>query len=413
MITQELLSYIKDQIAQGATREQIKNTLLTHDWTDLDIEEAFQNLGLQTLQNSIPERPQYTEQSTGTVIRERKNIFPKILIGLAIVVIVALGAMIYLDSQKLSPEEVFARMGTEISSIESFQYSADVEGNIISTTEENAQKNNTINVHVEGQSDNPDLKNIFDVKTDLLDNKLVDFSFEMRTFSNNNYLKPIKVPEIEDFDLSSLENQWIIFEASDIEENFDTEGVLPEFAFSNIKKQGILSNAINNQLIAVNEVFPSEMINGTQSYHYSLLIDQDTLKNISKNLEINTAEIWIGETDFLPRKIYLDVKDQENSVSTDLNIEIYFTSFNTPMNIEEPKDTKTVEQVFEEIFTSLFDFGEDDSLLGLDTDNDGLVDDLEEIFGTNPNNPDTDGDGVMDGVEVEQDTNPNGSGSLF
>jgi hypothetical protein len=35
-----------------------------------------------------------------------------------------------------------------------------------------------------------------------------------------------------------------------------------------------------------------------------------------------------------------------------------------------------------------------------DADNDGLTDDLERLFGTDPNNPDTDGDGVPDGEEL-------------
>ena len=42
-----------------------------------------------------------------------------------------------------------------------------------------------------------------------------------------------------------------------------------------------------------------------------------------------------------------------------------------------------------------------------DSDGDGLSDDLESSFGTNPFNPDTDGDGSNDRFEIEEDTNPN------
>jgi hypothetical protein len=38
--------------------------------------------------------------------------------------------------------------------------------------------------------------------------------------------------------------------------------------------------------------------------------------------------------------------------------------------------------------------------VGGDTDGDGIPDDLEPVFGTDPNNPDTDGDGLSDGDEV-------------
>jgi hypothetical protein len=43
----------------------------------------------------------------------------------------------------------------------------------------------------------------------------------------------------------------------------------------------------------------------------------------------------------------------------------------------------------------------------IDSDDDGLSDDLESIYGTNPNNPDTDGDGLNDRFEIEEDTDPN------
>ena len=41
-----------------------------------------------------------------------------------------------------------------------------------------------------------------------------------------------------------------------------------------------------------------------------------------------------------------------------------------------------------------------------DSDNDGLKDWEEELYGTDPNNPDTDGDGYLDGQEVNSGHNP-------
>jgi hypothetical protein len=42
----------------------------------------------------------------------------------------------------------------------------------------------------------------------------------------------------------------------------------------------------------------------------------------------------------------------------------------------------------------------------IDSDGDGLMDDEEEILGTDPNNPDSDGDGIIDGDEIDQGTDP-------
>lgn len=48
----------------------------------------------------------------------------------------------------------------------------------------------------------------------------------------------------------------------------------------------------------------------------------------------------------------------------------------------------------------------------LDTDNDGLTDLEETIFGTDLKNPDTDGDGYSDSEEVKNGYNPNGPGKF-
>lgn len=42
----------------------------------------------------------------------------------------------------------------------------------------------------------------------------------------------------------------------------------------------------------------------------------------------------------------------------------------------------------------------------VDTDNDGLSDEREAYFYTDPNNPDTDGDGYLDGEEIDQGFSP-------
>lgn len=53
--------------------------------------------------------------------------------------------------------------------------------------------------------------------------------------------------------------------------------------------------------------------------------------------------------------------------------------------------------------------------IGHDSDNDGLKDWEEALFGTNPENPDSDEDGMLDGKEVESARDPlvSGAGDIF
>lgn len=51
-------------------------------------------------------------------------------------------------------------------------------------------------------------------------------------------------------------------------------------------------------------------------------------------------------------------------------------------------------------------------MLVKDSDHDGISDDDEKVFGTDPQNPDSDGDGFLDGAEVKEGYNPLGEGKL-
>lgn len=48
----------------------------------------------------------------------------------------------------------------------------------------------------------------------------------------------------------------------------------------------------------------------------------------------------------------------------------------------------------------------------MDSDHDGLSDENEALFGTDPHNADSDNDGFLDGAEVQSGYNPTGEGKL-
>lgn len=70
MVTPELVNYIKAQLSQGKTKEEIKAVLLSNGWKASDLDSAF----LQLFPNSVTEKP---EESIKEDVdkKERKNIF--------------------------------------------------------------------------------------------------------------------------------------------------------------------------------------------------------------------------------------------------------------------------------------------------------------------------------------------------
>ncbi|GEM_PF-5162297 len=215
-------------------------------------------------------------------------------------------------------------------------------------------------------------------------------------------------------------------------------------------------------IITVTSALPEETLDKTKTYHYAVapdyagieqylteilpLLPQQLagqtdeqrekihvmIKNIPKaNDHVDIiGEIWIGKKDFLLRKLLLKVRNKDEQKAT-LTATVTFLgkNYNKPVVIEEPKDAKSFEEFLGGLMLSLAKLGQDEELkknfaglLGTksppeeskdkDRDTDGLTDEEEARYGTDPNTPDTDGDGYSDGDEVKNGFNPNGAGKL-
>ena len=81
--------------------------------------------------------------------------------------------------------------------------------------------------------------------------------------------------------------------------------------------------------------------------------------------------------------------------------------FELTMTSSDPANTR-LEKVFPTSTDATKSFDEKlKAAYAKDQDLDGLTDEEEKTFGTNPKNPDTDGDGLLDGAEVKKfKTNP-------
>ena len=172
-----------------------------------------------------------------------------------------------------------------------------------------------------------------------------------------------------------------------------------------------------------NETF-EEIVKNIKKYDY-------VINKITDNVDV---EIWIGKDDKLiyRTKIYgefdkefietlgnemiakgdlleedfADKLNKNEDASIAFYADIRMSDFNQPVEINEPEEAENLIEIMEKAvggFMKDIMLRNNDSL---DSDNDGLPDYIENLYGVDPNNPDTDGDGYTDGEEVENGFDP-------
>jgi len=102
MVNQQMLDYIKQQMQQGVSREQIKSSLMTNGWQAQNIEEGFNNINTPNMSGAYSAVPVATSSSGWKII-------VGIVIGVAI-----LGGSAYLASQTIFKSEETPKISNEV-----------------------------------------------------------------------------------------------------------------------------------------------------------------------------------------------------------------------------------------------------------------------------------------------------------
>ena len=130
------------------------------------------------------------------------------------------------------------------------------------------------------------------------------------------------------------------------------------------------------------------------------------------------VNLWIDQKNDELRRILVQLARGDT-------VDVEFSEINTNVVIEDPETSMlpTAEDQPREVAPTLMeDQGVDERVEGGvsptfstsgDRDGDGLTDNLEGFYGSNPDHSDTDGDGYTDGEEVKNGYSPTGDGSLF
>lgn len=138
-------------------------------------------------------------------------------------------------------------------------------------------------------------------------------------------------------------------------------------------------------------LFPSKQTASINLEKKVVVVASSTTGNqVDNNGNANTASSSLA-TSSLATSSLIDINASSSSATT---------STSTLATGTLPEATSTIGQA-------------SSTTANLDSDNDGLTDAEEKIYGTDPHNPDTDGDGYLDGAEVKAGYNPLGAGKLI
>jgi len=440
MANQQMLEYIKQQLRQGVTQEKIKSSLLAKGWQEKDIEETI-NLAKQ------PEQLAVEVPSTKT---SKKPMAVIIAVVLGVLILgggSVFGYYEYFSPERII-QKMTKRM-VEVKSLEySGQITAGIETDnfaAISSLENSGlleqpeqpaptkQQSGNFSIDFSGASDLIDLNEPkamfeFDINTDMLPQS---FRLEARAVGDVVYFKINNVPDLGIFHLSFLENQWVKIDPEAIKEQFglteqQIEEAQKEQELSPEQIEQIKDIATSTKILKISEKLASEKINGVNTHHYKFVIDKEGLvqliTEISEVIENKTlteeelqeleeplqatempgGEIWIGKKDLLLYKISMDlnIKETEKAKSEgQVTFSAQFKNYNKPVQVVIPEPVKTLEEIMGELMggTLLQGFEQNIQMPSQqwpdeeidfykDSDNNGVPDELEEMYGPEPGN---------------------------
>ena len=286
-------------------------------------------------------------------------------------------------------------------------------------------------------------------------------AINMIFFPEQTYLQLAAYPGIDTFIPSdTLINRWILFDITELQSQLGLDEIVKEVELQQQKtlseplltleqEQTLRKKLLSEEVFVLTKLKDDE-IGGQAMHHFRYDVNMQAVQKIIKDTqtvmtneqavvtlqdllarmeELNIlveGELWVGKEDYQLYKITMksEIANQqsaEGKVVGTFTLSLNISEHNKAQNIIAPSDYSTIQELLEELFsTPMFGatptdslFMPDSSVVEIDSDNDGLVDDLERLYGSDPNNPDTDGDGFTDYEEVLNDYNPNGEGKLW
>jgi len=180
-------------------------------------------------------------------------------------------------------------------------------------------------------------------------------------------------------DFTDLNDVWIAVKSATTTASSSETGLSPipnlNLDASKVVDAAASSTLLSNPAITILKEFPRETINGQDSFHYQLGLDEEKLKNdplIQQKLKDGSLksedfqkgldqakqtqiEIWVSKAARLPVKLALHDESQDaNSTSWKVDFIATFTNINEKVSIAAPEASRPIEEVFGEVMVKIF-----------------------------------------------------------
>jgi len=401
MITQELIQYVKSEIAKGVNRDVIFSKLKTQGWTDSDIIEVFDII--MSTQNENTTEVSY---DVSPVEQNIKKNYMKIGLFIIIPIILILGGfVVYASGYFITPSKLFSNwinLSKENTSL-SFDFNLNIDAsqikfdNIIESSE--MYKYKDINFNMKGDSDYSDLNNVKFNSSLSLKAADVEAGINLKMKNESFYISLSKAPNIGFFSLKPFENKWVVVPIKDHSGGFAGNpllSMLPVDAdlFSNItdeqnkKVEEIIKKA---SFVKITKRHLPSIIDGSLFYHFEYDLDRDGIVSFMKEMaiyldELNHGDIktndianddynkiftyiknfkgeaWIGIFNKLPYKMTMDMEvvnpEKQDGGVAKVELSVIYTNWNKPVLFEIPTNTITIEDLISQATSGMFGSGD-------------------------------------------------------
>lgn len=426
----QLIDYIQKARLAGQADEQSRALLYQNGWTDAEVNDAFTTIDQPQPQvmsqpkvddqpqvvNQLQPQAQYQPQTTPNQMPKEKKGMPlilKIFIFLIILVVLA-GAGLFVAGQyfnvnipwnpfALSPQAVVKNMMANMKNIKAYHTSIQVSISAASSANAN-QTLGSFSLDTEGGTDITDAKNpkadyTISVNLGLPAAVTSPILANMDVIGVNNVLylrlNSLQMPTeyTNGINTAQILGNWLEADQDSMKALTAAESsqigqvTLPPSSASQKMAQEIQNLISSENLVSVDKQLSDQVINGQDTYHYSITISSAKLKDLATKImnlttqeaastqnsgtsagsslvdgmaggvansfidavgDIN-AEIWIGKKDYLLYQVKFDKTIDLNKLFPGANTQLAIkvddnnSNFNKPITVQEPASSQKIE----------------------------------------------------------------------